>query len=124
MNEVFQRVLRLTPWVAAMALVATMFAACGGLEDVTDYIEVENVELQRDHAGAPVVSGRIKSTRESPISTAQVQVSLFGPANQKVGEASLTVQDLQPNEWVEFEEVVEADQRVQGARVRSVIVLN
>lgn len=98
--------------------------ACGGLEDVSDDIQVEDIALQRDHAGAPVVSGRIKSERERPINVAQVQVTLFGPTNERTGSASFTVRDLQPGEWKEFEELIEADVDVQRARVRSVVVMN
>jgi len=98
--------------------------ACGGLEDVSDDIQVENIALQRDRAGAPVVTGRIKSERPSPINVAQVQVTLFGPTNERTGSATFTVHDLQPNEWKEFEKLIEADVDVQRARVRSVVVMN
>lgn len=109
---------------SALCLLLAGLSACGGLEDVSSEVEVEDISLERDRAGAPVVTGRIKSERPRPINVAQVQLTLFGPSNERTGSATFTVRDLQPNEWKEFEEVIEADVDVQRARVRSVVVMN
>jgi hypothetical protein len=111
--------------LGALCLLLVGLSACGGgVEDASNDIQVENIALQRNRAGAPVVTGRIKSERPNPINVAQVQVTLFGPTNERTGAATFTVRDLQPNEWKEFEELIEADVDVQRARVRSVVVMN
>jgi len=109
----------------ALCLLLVGLSACGGgVEDASGDIQVDHIALQRDRAGAPVVTGRIKSERPSPINAAQVQVTLFGPTNERTGSATFTVRNLQPNEWKEFEELIDANVDVQRARVRSVVVMN
>lgn len=118
------RPLRRALFGALCLLLLVGLPACGGVEDVSDDIEVEDITLQRNRAGAPVVTGRIKSMRERPINVAQVQITLFSPTNERTGTASFVVRDLQPNEWKEFKELIEANVEVHRARVRSVVVMN
>jgi len=124
MPSPYARALRYFSFTVVAVLLLAMIPACGGPEDISDDIKVEEIALTRNQAGAPVVTGRMLSERERPINVAQVQVTLFGPTNERTGSATFTVRDLQPNEWKEFEEVIEADVEVQRARVRSVVVMN
>ncbi len=112
--------------VLTVLLLATQ--ACGGNygeegRDPEARVEVEDFQYVRLPGGARIVMGKLHNRSAEPISTAQLRVALYDEDNRRVGTMSIVVRHVGPGERKPFRQVVDADEDVRGARVRSVLVL-
>ncbi len=115
--------------IRAILLISLLLftAACGGEAAETDEdpearVNVEDFRYVMLPGGARIVSGKLHNLTAEPIH-AQIQVALYDQDNRFVTTMSVLVRDIGPDEHKPFRQVVDADDSVQGARVRSVLVL-
>lgn len=86
-------------------------------------VQVEDVKYTLLPGGARIVTGTLFNPSEAPVKGAQIQISLFDGNNIKVSSMNITVQDVSPGERKSFRQPVDTDLDIQGAKVRSVLVL-
>jgi hypothetical protein len=84
---------------------------------------VEDLSYRLLPGGARIVNGELFNPGSKLIPNAQIEVSLFDADNRRVSTMSILVKNIPPGERVSFREAVQTDQDVQGARVRTVLVL-
>ena len=113
----------------AITWVILLFAlpACQSADEAFDQelssVQVEDVKYSLLPGGARIVTGTLYNPTEAPVRNAQIQISLFDSNNRRIDDMSITVQDVLPGERKSFRQPVDSDADVQGARVRSVLVL-
>ncbi len=117
---------RLSVIVLTVLLLATQ--ACGGNygeegRDPEARVEVEDFQYVRLPGGARIVMVKLHNRSAEPISTAQLKIALYDADNLLVTTMSVVVRHVGPGERKPFRQVVDADEDVRGARVRSVLVL-
>jgi len=108
-------------WIALLLLMA----ACGGAADEDDpaaRVEVEAFQLTRLPGGARIVTGKLHNRSAEPISSAQIQIALYDGDNRLVETMSVVVRAVKPGEHKPFRQPLDADESVQRARVRSVLM--
>jgi len=98
-------------------------AGCAGQTKVRHELQVEDLRYQLLPGGARIVSGKLINPTTAPVSSAQIQVSLFDGDNRWVGDLHILVQNIGPGMGKPFREPVDSDADVRGARVRSILVL-
>lgn len=111
--------------LSILTLACVLFlSACGG-DDTPDEqpVRVEEFRLVETSNGDRQVRGTLQNTTSKDIPNAQVQVSLFDADNVQIEEMNVTVQDIPASGEVEFKEFLDTDADVQGARVKSVLVM-
>ena len=113
------------PLIVALLLLT---AACGGNTDEASTdpegpVEVLDFRYVMLPGGARIVTGKVHNRTADPIRNAQLQIALYDQDNLLVTTMSVLVRDIGPDENKPFREVVDAGDHVQGARVRSVLVL-
>jgi len=108
-------------------LLLLLTAACGGAgEEAAEpavSVEVEDFRYVMLPGGARIVSGKVYNRTAESISNAQIQIALYDKDNLLVTTMSVLVQDIAPDQHKSFRQTVDADESVQGARVRGVLVL-
>ncbi len=102
--------------------------ACGGDsgeegKNAKGRVEVEDFQYVRLPGGARIVMGKLHNRSAEPISTAQLRIHLYDADNLLVTTMNVVVRHIGPGEHKPFRQVVDADEDVRGARVRSVLVL-
>ncbi len=102
--------------------------ACGrdsgeGGKDVEGRVEVIDFQYVRVPGGARIVMGKLHNRSAEPIHTAQLRIHLYDADNLLVTTMNVVVRHIGPGERKPFRQVVDADEDVRGARVRSVLVL-
>lgn len=102
-----------------------MFSACESetQSDEKVQVKVEDVKYSLLPGGARVVTGTLFNPSDEDVKGAQIQISLFDGNNIKVSTMSVTVQNVAAGERKAFRQPVDSDLDVQGASVRSVLVL-
>lgn len=107
-------------------LLLCLLAACNG-PDKSDSLEgrlqVEDFRFSLMPGGARLVTGDLYNTSTQHIDNAQIKITLYDADNRRVTDMSVTVQDIGPGEKRGFREPVDSDLDVQGAKVKSVLVL-
>ncbi len=101
-------------------------AACGNSnaeDSLEGRLQVEDFRFSLVPGGARLVTGDLLNTSTQHITNAQIKITLYDADNRRVADMSVTVQDLAPGEKKGFREPVDADLPVQGAKVKSVLVL-
>jgi hypothetical protein len=96
--------------------------ACG-LGDGSPQLRVEDIELTLHPSGARILTGTVVNESDHLVRGAQVQITLFDGKNRRVDGMFAVVRDIPAGGSVEFREPVQSDYDVQGARVRSVLVI-
>ena len=102
-----------------------VFSACQSesSEPEAAKVQVEDVKYSLLPGGARIVSGTLFNPSDHLVKGAQIQISLFDGNNIKVSSMSVTVQEVLPGERKPFRQPVDTDLDIQGAKVRSVLVL-
>ena len=102
-----------------------MFSGCQAEttapEDIQ--VQVEDVKYSLLPGGARIVSGMLFNPSNALVKGAQIQISLFDGNNIKVSSMNVVVKDVQPGERKPFRQSIDTDLDIQGAKVRSVLVL-
>ncbi len=104
-----------------------LLTACGGRQEAAEatpaQVRVEDFHYTKLPGGARFVSGRLHNPTAEPIRNALIQISLFDAHNRFVSSMSVTVQDVPPGRDKPFRQPVDADEAVQAARVRGVLLM-
>ena len=113
-------------WLVSLLLLFA--AACGQkaeetVEDAETPVNVEDFRYVLLPGGARIVSGKLHNRTAEPIRNAQIQIALYDQDNRFVTTMNVVVRNVGPDEHKPFRQVVDADDSVQGARVRGVLVL-
>lgn len=115
---------RLPSFVSLLvALLALTIAACG-TSGGGPALRVENLELTLHLSGARIVTGTVVNESNRAVRGAQIQITLFDDKNRRVDGMFVVARDIPANGSVDFREPVRSDYEVQGARVRSVLIVN
>lgn len=86
-------------------------------------VRVRDFRLVEASGGRRQVMGTLQNTTSKAIANAQVQVSLFDTDNVRVATMNVIVSDIPASGTVQFNEPLTTEKNVQGARVRSVLVM-
>jgi ABC-type glycerol-3-phosphate transport system substrate-binding protein len=86
-------------------------------------VQVVNFRLVETENGQRQVMGTLKNTTSKAIGGAQIEVSLFDADNVRIETMSVTVRDIPASGEVPFKKPLTTEATVQGARVRSVLVM-
>ena len=99
-------------------------SGCGG-DSATpaSQLSVEDFRYVQLPDGKRQVMGTLRNEASAPVSAAQVQISLFDANNIRVTSMDVTVQDIPANGTKPFEKPVDVEEDIDGARVRSVLVM-
>lgn len=111
--------------IAALCIVTLLLVGSGcqnGGSGSTE-LSVEDFRYVQLPSGERQVIGTVHNPTEKRIATAQVQVSLFNKDNERIDQMQITVEDIPASGSQKFKETVNAPGAVQGARVRSIIVM-
>ncbi|QXD14118.1 FxLYD domain-containing protein [Rhodocaloribacter litoris] len=108
-----------------LLLAALLPAACGGRGDAgaEPTVHVEDFEYLLLPGEVRVLTGRVVNPTDEPIAHAQLQVSLFDADNRRIGSMIIVVDDIPARGEKAFREVIDSDEDIRGARVRSILVL-
>ncbi len=105
------------------AAIGLLLVSCGARDRGAE-LSVENLELKLHESGARIVTGTVVNNSGVAVRGAQVQITLFDDKNRRVDGMFAVVRDIPAHGSVEFREAVQSDHDVQGARVRSVLIIN
>ena len=109
---------------ALLSLLITVGGGCGSSESSSaSQLSVEDFRYVRLSNGERQVMGTLRNAGASPVRAAQVEVSLFDADNVRIGSMDVTVQDIPANGTKQFEQPIDSDKPIDGARVRSVLVM-
>ena len=86
-------------------------------------MQVSGFRLVETQGGQRQVMGTLRNTTANAIGGAQIKVSLFDANNVRIETMSVTVRDIPASGEVPFKKPLTTDATVQGARVRSVLVM-
>jgi len=70
-----------------------------------------------------MVTGSVYNPTDKPVHHAEIEVSLFDAHNRKVGTLRIDVRDIPANGRKSFKKIIDSDKDIQGARVRSILVV-
>ncbi len=108
---------------------AVAFAACndsseaGSAASGDRAVEVVDFRLVETANGQRQIMGTLQNRGSKKISGAQIKVSLFDANNVRIETMSVTVRDIPASGEVPFKKPLTTEVAVQGARVRSVLVM-
>ncbi|RMF52075.1 MAG: hypothetical protein D6746_17085 [Bacteroidetes bacterium] len=112
-----------------LLLAALLPAACGGRGDAEapeagpePTVHVADFTFQQLPGDVRVLTGRVVNPTDTPIAHAQLQVSLFDADNRRIGSMIIVVDDIPARGEQAFREVIDSDEDIRGARVRSILV--
>jgi len=114
--------------IAAVFVLAAVNACGGEHEDGADpgpdstHVTVEQFEYVRMEDGNRLLTGVLYNPTASEVDHAQIQVSLYDAANQRVDSMIIPVRDISAGERKKFSQAVDSPHDVRGARPRSVLV--
>lgn len=86
-------------------------------------VHVSDFRLVKTSGGQRQVMGTLHNDTGQSIGTVQVEVSLFDANNVRIETMSVTVSDIPANGDRPFKKPLPTDATVQGARVRSVLLM-
>lgn len=86
-------------------------------------VQVVDFRLVETKNGQRQVMGTLKNTTSKAIGGAQIEVSLFDADNVRIETMSVTVRDIPASGEMPFKKPLTTEATVQGARVRSVLVM-
>lgn len=104
-------------------LLGLIMVGCGREEPAASPVQIENFRYQELPGGTRVVSGIVRNLTDQPIANLQLEIGLYDRHNRLIGTMQVPVQNIPPQGRKRFRQPLDTDQDVQGARVRSVLVL-
>jgi len=115
---------RLARWSGRLGLLLMLVVAGCGKEEPSDSpVKVEDFRYQELPGGTRIVTGVVRNLTDQPIANLQLEIGLYDRHNRLIGTMQVPVQDVPPKGRKRFRQPLDTDQDVQGARVRSVLVL-
>ena len=112
--------------VLTVLLLAT--PACGGDageqgKNTKGRVEVKDFRYVKLPGGARIVMGKLYNRSAEPINAAQLRIHFYDADNLLVTTMNVVVHDIGPGEYKPFRQMVDVDEDVRGARVRSVLLM-
>ncbi|MCH7975962.1 MAG: hypothetical protein IIC18_05345 [Bacteroidetes bacterium] len=102
----------------ALFSVLCLLVGCAEPETGEVTLEVENLRLVRERDGSQTVSGVVRNSSER-MRSAQLEITLFGTENERVGEIHVPVERIEAGGIMGFEWSLDVD--VEGVRLRSIL---
>ena len=102
----------------ALFSVLCLLVGCAEPETGEVTLEVENLRLVRERDGSQTVSGVVRNSSER-MRSAQLEITLFGTENERVGEIHVPVERIGAGEIKGFEWSL--DINVEGVRLRRIM---
>ncbi|MBT8401870.1 MAG: FxLYD domain-containing protein [Rhodothermia bacterium] len=110
---------------AGVLLVLSIALAGGcGTNDSKTALRVEDLDFKLLPGGARFVSGTVHNDGTLPVNAAQVQISLFDDKNRRVDAMHAVIRDVPAGSSVVFREAVQSELAINGARVKSIILID
>ena len=102
----------------ALFSVLCLLVGCAEPEPVGAVLEVENLRLVRERDGTQIVSGVVRNS-SGRMRSAQLEITLYGYENERVGEIHVPVERIGAGEIKGFEWSL--DINVEGVRLRRIM---
>lgn len=109
-------------YVVVLAVLGFLLVSCGARRGAAD-LRVEGLELTLHQSGARILTGTVFNDADRTVRGVQVQITLFDDKNRRVDEMFAVVRDVPARGSVDFRKAVQSDFDVQGARVRSILII-
>ncbi len=110
--------------VRALAVLLIALAVGCASDHSDTALRVEDLDFKMLPGGARFVSGTVHNDGDAPVNAAQVQISLFDEKNRRVDGMHAVIRDVPAGGSVSFREPVQSDLAINGARVKSIILMN
>lgn len=112
--------------LSARALAVSLIALAAGCasNDSRTALRVEDLDFKLLPGGARFVSGTVHNDGNLPVNAAQVQISLFDDKNRRVDAMHAVIRDVPAGGSVKFREAVQSELPINGARVKSIILID
>lgn len=95
--------------------------ACGDNESAVDDVEVVEPRLVETPNGDRTFTGTIVNHRSNAVSIAQIEVGLYDDEGSRLETMRFEVEDIPPQDSVEFNETIDSDQPIQQAQVQGIL---
>lgn len=110
---------------ARMLTVLLIALALGcATDDSKTALRVEDLDFKLLPGGARFVSGTVHNDGDLTVNVAQVQISLFDDKNRRVDAMHAVIRDVPAGGSVTFREAVQSELAINGARVKSIILID
>lgn len=114
----------LAQWLSVLGLALLLLGTgCGGAETAESPVRIENFRYQALPSGTRILTGIVRNLTDQSIANLQIEIGLYDRYNRLIGTMRVAVQGLSPQGYKRFRQPLDTDQDVQGARVRSILVL-
>lgn len=108
---------------ALAVLLIALAVGCASSDSRTS-LRVEDLDFKLLPGGARFVSGTVHNDGDLPVNAAQVQISLFDDKNRRVDAMHAVIRDVPAGGSVKFREAVQSELPINGARVKSIILID
>lgn len=102
-------------------LLGGVLIACGTDAGARN-VEVNKPRLVQTPSGQRVFTGTLVNRGSSTISIAEVEVALYDEQGSRIETMRIQVQDVPPQDSVEFDQTIDSDRSIQQAQVQRVLV--
>ena len=107
-------------FVGVCVLLVGLLGACGG--DTNREVEVAEPRLVQTPDGQRVFAGTLVNQGASTIGIAEVEVALYDDQGARIETMRIQVQDVPPQDSVEFNQTIDSDRPIQQAQVREILI--
>jgi len=95
--------------------------ACGGEEARSQDVDVVNPRLVMTPNGDRSFTGTLVNRRSSTISIAQIEMALYDDRGSEIETVRFEVNDVPPQDSVDFSETIDSDRSFRQAQVKSIL---
>lgn len=120
MMTIYRRSLRGALSALLLLSGAVVLGACGSDSTATD-IDVVNPRLVKTQGGQRAFTGTLVNNRPNRISIAQVEVALYDDSGSQIETVRIEVEDIPPQDSVDFSGTIDSDLAFSQAQVKSVL---
>ena len=107
-------------FVGVCVLLVGLLGACGG--DTNQNAKVVEPRLVQTPDGQRVFAGTLVNQGASTIGIAEVEVALYDDQGARIETMRIQVQDVPPQDSVEFNQTIDSDRPIQQAQVREILI--
>jgi len=101
-------------------LLVGLLGACG--DDTNRNAEVVEPRLVQTPNGERVFAGTLVNQGSSRIGIAEIEIALYGDQGSRIETMRIQVQDIPPQDSVEFNQTVDSDRPIQQAQVQQILI--
>lgn len=107
--------------LASVVLAGGLLTACGNDESSSDDVEVVEPRLVELPSGDRAFTGTLVNHRSNTLSIAQIEVGLYDDAGSRVETMRFEVNDVPPQDSVQFNQTIDSDASIQQAQVQGIL---